>query len=314
MADVDPITEEQWNCAYPCKFTTSDDVKRQYDLKEQAYFCNIPRQSYLFLNADAVIDHFFENKGEVKDCMISFEAVCNDKRVPLASFYSLGVLVDVVTAACGRLEWPLTISFRLSNHAEDVAPYKIATIERDGFKQLRQQQKATCSAISGSASPMFTLAPDATNQLENAIRQNDIRAFYESRRLVMESKNGSAVRSNMPLDVCYVLLHKDGKHAVRLASPSLTPTLGAFLRETLDCCSTLEESDTNSNEVLDEKKYAKILISGVSPTLCTPIEFLMNNMCSPDFAVHITIIQAPGADGRGIQREKSFVLPTSREQ
>jgi hypothetical protein len=310
MADVDPITEEQWNCAYPCKFTTTDYTKREHNLNDQPYFCNIPRQSYLFLNADSVVDHFFENRSEVKDCTISFEAVAGEKRIPLPSFYSLGVLVDIVTAACGRLEWPLTISFKLTDHADNVAPYKIATIERDGFKQLRQQQKAICSAICGSASPMFTLAPDATNQLESAIRQNDIRAFYESRRLVMESKNGSAVRSNMPLDVCCFLIHKDGKHFVRLASPTQTPTFGAFLRETLECCALVDNVDIN--EVLDEKRFCKVLLSGVSPTLCTPIEFLMDHMCSPDFAVHLTVIQPQGAEGRGLLPARNFVIAPPR--
>lgn len=354
-ATIDPVTEAQWKGAFACKFVPDEFTKREFDIKDgRKFHCKIARQSYLPLIAPAVVDHYIddfdkvERESKEKDPLakyrISFEMVVPvtaltttvtsvdessiagggssgpsglPSTVACPEYHTLGVLVDGILGK--RDEYGvITFLFRLSLAPADnnsVLAFPVREADKALFLLLHQQQKGACMALFGSNTAFMKLAPEMQNQMDDAVRRTDARAFFYPKELIWQNGQQDAQRGAASAfsvgDLALFVFHKDGAHASRVVSIRLCPTLGHVLRTFVLCFSEMDESCIN-NQVACHVKYAAVLLTGVEPSLCTPTEFLRDSLCCPDFAVHITVSQSPGSTlPRGIAPQidwKKFAL------
>lgn len=333
-AHVDAITEAQWMGAFACKFVPHEATRLEYQLNvARKFHCKIPRLSYLPLITPAVVEHYFERPEEVANLRISYELVVpsqtsssggdgGEQAVWAPEYYPLGVLVD---SLCNHDYGVVTFSFRVTGGAPDsnVLALPIGTSDKGLFLNLHQQQKATCVSLFGSNQAMMKLEPQLMNQLDDAVRQNDCRAFYHPRNIVFQSGSQDSLRSSISSaalvgDMATFMIHKDGLHTMRLVSIRSAPTLGLVLKCCLQCFEGLDV-DGIDNQPADSQKYAAVLLTGVEPALSTPTEFLRDNLACADFAIHLTVQQAatstlprglfPQVDWKALSRNASMSSP-----
>lgn len=329
---VDALTEAQWMGAFACKFVPHEATRIEYHLNvARKFHCKIPRQSYLPLITPAVVEHYFERPEEVANLRISYAMVVpsspsssgdGDSAVWAPEYYPLGVLVD---SLCQHDHGVVTFSFRVTGGAPDstVLALPIGTSDRGLFLNLHQQQKATCVSLFGSNQAMMKLETQLMNQLDDAVRQNDCRAFYHPRNVVFQTGLQDSLRSSLSSaalagDMAMFVIHKDGQHAMRLVNMRSASTLGLVLKCCVQCFEGLD-ADGIDNQPADAQKYAAVLLTGVEPALSTPTEFLRDNLACADFMVHLTVTQQstsalprglfPQVDWRAMSRNPSISSP-----
>jgi len=302
--NLEAISEELWGCAYPCRFVTTNDMRLQFNLRPETCYCNIPRLSYLFYHVELIVDHYFPRRADAQNLTVTFEYESTvggvSTRIPLPIYYPLGVLMDMVGWSVHD-DHPIdgqsfTIHFRIDQQLISEGSTKIDSAEKDGSRMLRQQQKASCTSMCGCATPVFTFEPQNTEKISESIKTNDFRTFQGTYAKLMETIRKRAVQSSVPPDVYHVIIHKEHKaHRSFSISQSVHKTLGALLRDTVDCFADLTDEQI-VNDVPDSKAFGRVLVQGVEPDLCTPIDFLAEAMGTPDFALHITVLQPPTSE------------------
>lgn len=306
LAEVDPVTEAQWRGVFACKFVPDESTRREFNLVDgRKFHCKIARQSYLPMITPSVVEHYFDNPESVALLRISYELVVpapgGAEALPQAiacpEYYPLGVLVDSMLGK--REDYGVTsFQFRVTGGMPDnanVLAFPVRDADRGLFLQLHQQQKSACVAAFGSNAPMMKLEPRMMHQLDDGVRHNDPRAFYYPRALIFQTGQQDLLRTGsstlLSADIAVFVFHKDGAHISRVVSARACPTLGHVLRSCVACFEDLEDSAIN-NQVADSAKFASVLVTGVEPSLCTPTDFLRDSMACPDFAVHVTVLQA----------------------
>lgn len=308
-ADVDALTEAQWIGAFACKFVPHESTRVEYNLNvARKFHCKIPRQSYLPLITPAVVEHYFERREDVANLRISYELIVpstttgpspdsrGEQAVWAPEYYPMGVLVD---SLCSHDYGVVNFSFRVTGGAPDnhVLALPITNSDRGLFLNLHQQQKAACVSLFGSNQAMMKLETKLMDQLDDAVRQNDCRAFYHPRNIIFlsgaqEGMRASTSSSAFTGDLALFVFHKDGQHTMRTVTLRSAPTLGLVLKICVQCFEGLD-ADAIDNQPADPQRFATVLLTGVEPALSTPTEFLRDNLASPDFAVHLTIQQPP---------------------
>eukprot|EP00743_Colponemidia_sp_Colp-15_P005867 GILK01006306.1.p1 GENE.GILK01006306.1~~GILK01006306.1.p1 ORF type:complete len:297 (+),score=34.84 GILK01006306.1:50-892(+) len=269
------VRRQAWIGAIPVVFSLSiNDIS---SLEAPApFYCMVPRGSYLPLLLPDIKQHFasFGLIGSAEDDIwFDYEGI------PLRWHLPTGVLFDVHGGNQSALPWKITLHFR-GFPAGDILKVQRVDAIRSHF--INSIKEATYLRV-GSTRSIMNLSKADQTQLWDAVMRNHYDLYWSIGRALFDI----AVESTKLLPV---RIHFASANPTFLQQPvppmdeqGKPQTLGGALRNLLP---SLFSSET----------IPQVFVQGLTPSMDTPLYWLVGHMSSPDSFLHVCIMAETPTD------------------